>query len=252
MTLQRLISQTCRRRLKVLIFLPVVATISLPQVLFSASFDCRKASTFVEEAICNDAILSRLDDALGENYRYMKAANIGDGALNHLVETQRQWLKNRNRCQTRNCIFNAYISRVDEVCDYPVISGIHPGCTTVDAIIPQTEPTGYAPIRIQFPRGGTGTSWTGSIREGRQDFILNLGRGQAFSVMGGDVYTWSVITPNGQELGCHGGSYCPPGETIWSLPATGDYRVVTEYRMSSCANCQTMAKRKVTVMFEAR
>ena len=44
----------------------------------SASFDCTKASTFVEKAICSDPKLSRQDEVLGENYKYMSASNIGD------------------------------------------------------------------------------------------------------------------------------------------------------------------------------
>ncbi len=32
------------------------------------------------------------------------------------------------------CIEAAYRSRVDDVCDYPVISGIHPSCTSSDEI----------------------------------------------------------------------------------------------------------------------
>ena len=238
-------------RLCVLLSITFVAPL-LPSFADAASFDCRKAGTFVETAICDDPVLSRLDDALGENYRYMKASDIGDGARSHLVSTQRQWLKNRNSCQTRNCILNAYMSRVDEVCDYPVITGVHPVCTTVSEIVPLQQSGQFAPVRINFSRGSTGASWNGPIRDGRQDFFLNLGEGQSFSVMGNDVYTWSIIAPNGRELGCNGGNYCAPGGTIWALPQTGDYRVVTTYRMSSCATCAVSAERSVTLFFEAK
>ncbi len=39
---------------------------------YAASFDCNKAS----KTICNDQLLSKLDDTLSENYNYMPASNI--------------------------------------------------------------------------------------------------------------------------------------------------------------------------------
>lgn len=34
---------------------------------YAASFDCNKASNFIEKAICNDRQLSKLDEMLSEN-----------------------------------------------------------------------------------------------------------------------------------------------------------------------------------------
>lgn len=100
----------------------------------AASFDCQKASTSIEKAICSNPTLSKLDDVLAENYKYMMAANIGDGARKDLKQTQRAWIAKRNKCADGKCIEAAYRSRVDEVCDYPVISGVHPLCTSEDEI----------------------------------------------------------------------------------------------------------------------
>jgi uncharacterized protein len=36
---------------------------------YGASFDCSKATTLVENAICNDAEISALDDLLMETYK---------------------------------------------------------------------------------------------------------------------------------------------------------------------------------------
>lgn len=94
----------------------------------AASFDCTKASNFVEKAICTDSILGKLDDALSENYKYMLASNIGDGARKDLRATQKQWLSERNKCTSNKCVTEAYRKRIDEVCDYPVLSGMHPNC----------------------------------------------------------------------------------------------------------------------------
>jgi uncharacterized protein len=98
------------------------------------SFDCSKASTPVEKMICSDSLLGRLDVALTNNYKMMMAANIGDGAKQHLKTTQREWLTRRNGCADRDCLEAAYRSRIDEICDYPVVSGVHPMCSYSDDI----------------------------------------------------------------------------------------------------------------------
>jgi hypothetical protein len=108
-----------------------------------------------------------------------------------------------------------------------------------------------APIRIQFQQGSISAEWRGSIQRGVQDFYLRLGRYQNFTLESGDVYSWSMVAPNGQVLGCNGSSYCAPGESIF-LPMTGDYRVQTSYRMSDCANCPVATSRRVNLVFIAR
>jgi uncharacterized protein len=100
----------------------------------AVSFDCTKAATFVEKEICNDPILGKLDDALGANYKQMLSSNIGSGAAKDLKATQKAWLTIRNKCSTKQCVVDAYRKRVDDICDYPVISGVHPNCTSSDDI----------------------------------------------------------------------------------------------------------------------
>ncbi len=112
----------------------------------SASFDCTKASTFVEKAICSDPKLSRQDEVLGENYKYMSASNIGDGARKDLKATQRTWIMERNKCTDNECITNAYRKRIDEICDYPVVSGVHPTCVSAEEV--EAE---FAPKKQQAP-----------------------------------------------------------------------------------------------------
>jgi uncharacterized protein len=64
----------------------------------------------------------------------MLASDIGDGARKYLKTMQKKWLSNRNKCTNNNCLLEAYRKRVDEVCEYPVISGVHPICTYSDDI----------------------------------------------------------------------------------------------------------------------
>ncbi len=108
--------------------------VASPQAALMPSFDCTKASTFSEKAICSDPLLGNLDGALSKNYKYMLASDIGDGARNDLKTTQKDWLAERNKCTDNQCLANTYRKRMDEVCEYPVISGAHPICTTSDDI----------------------------------------------------------------------------------------------------------------------
>ena len=100
-------------------------------------------------------------------------------------------------------------------------------------------------IRIQFQRGAISSEWHGTIYRGAQDFILRLGAYQNFTVHSPDVYSWSVISPRGQELSCDG------GDCTLSLPMSGDYIIKTYYRMDSCYNCPVAASRKVAIAFIA-
>ncbi|WP_168224696.1 lysozyme inhibitor LprI family protein [Rhodoferax aquaticus] len=99
----------------------------------AASFDCSKASTYVERTICTDAQLERLDVALAENYKGMLASDFG-GSRKLLQEEQLRWLTQRNQCKTAKCLIDAYRKRVDETCDYGVVTGVHPVCTPSEDI----------------------------------------------------------------------------------------------------------------------
>lgn len=92
------------------------------------SFDCSKASTLVETTICGNGLLARLDVALARTYSDVRGSDIGDDARSYLRNTQREWMQRRNRCADVSCIERAYRDRIDEVCETPVLSGVHPGC----------------------------------------------------------------------------------------------------------------------------
>ena len=99
--------------------------------VFAVSFDCSNAATFVERTICSDDELGRMDDALTENYIGMMHSDFG-GSVEELKREKIRWIKQRNQCKTRQCIVDAYKKRLDETCDYGVISGVHPICTLSD------------------------------------------------------------------------------------------------------------------------
>lgn len=79
----------------------------------AASFDCSKATTLVENAICNDVEISALDDLLMDTYK-KALANTDDQS--GLKGEQRSWLKNkRNTCKNVACVKQAYVLRISEL-----------------------------------------------------------------------------------------------------------------------------------------
>ena len=110
------------------------AASAAPTKLLAPSFDCAKASTVVERMICADSSLGNLDGVLAQNYRAMLAADIGDGARGALKQSQRDWNARKNACDDVECVRALYLTRVDEVCDIPVLGGAHPECKTSESL----------------------------------------------------------------------------------------------------------------------
>jgi uncharacterized protein YecT (DUF1311 family) len=79
----------------------------------AASFGCEKATSEVEEIICSDNELSRLDESLNKVYlQALKRTDIKE----QTIENQRQWLKKvRNACQDADCLKVAYETRIWEL-----------------------------------------------------------------------------------------------------------------------------------------
>lgn len=74
----------------------------------AASFDCSKARAAPERMICGDARLSELDDQLAAAYRSaVQAAPSSD----RLRIEQQQWIAERNRCMTVDCLAGEYRAR---------------------------------------------------------------------------------------------------------------------------------------------
>ncbi|MCG3694191.1 lysozyme inhibitor LprI family protein [Aliarcobacter butzleri] len=100
---------------------------------YNPSFDCSKVKKdSVEHMICTDNILSKSDEILAENYWSMLYSDIGEGAKLALKISQKKWIIKRNLCSTKDCIYKEYKQRINEICDYPVISGVHPICTYLE------------------------------------------------------------------------------------------------------------------------
>ncbi|MEB4589780.1 lysozyme inhibitor LprI family protein, partial [Candidatus Thiothrix sp. Deng01] len=60
----------------------------------AASFDCAKATTKVEKAICADDGLSSLDDEMAAAYKLA----LKKGNASKIKSAQKDWLQERNSC----------------------------------------------------------------------------------------------------------------------------------------------------------
>lgn len=79
----------------------------------AAGFDCSKASTAVEKAICGDAKLSSLDEELSAIYSKALSSAVDRDAMK---AEQRRWLaQGRNKCVDALCLEEAYRVRFAEL-----------------------------------------------------------------------------------------------------------------------------------------
>lgn len=107
--------------------LVIAGLLSLSCNAFTAnnpSFDCAKASTFVEKSICSDSKLSELDILLMSSYKKAYSTTKDQESLK---TEQKSWLKNvRNTCQNNKCLEDAYNSRMSQLnTSSPVSSNKH-------------------------------------------------------------------------------------------------------------------------------
>jgi uncharacterized protein YecT (DUF1311 family) len=85
-------------------------------VTANPSFDCNRARTRGEVAVCNDLGLAALDRQMaGEFNSAMRQANRQQRAL--LERTRGRFLSFRDRCSTNQCIADAYRGRMREISD---------------------------------------------------------------------------------------------------------------------------------------
>ncbi|MDD1611201.1 MAG: lysozyme inhibitor LprI family protein [Methylococcaceae bacterium] len=81
----------------------------------AVSFDCQKAKTFIEKAICQNPDLSELDDELGSQYQMALTNNKKPEVFK---KQQLTWLKQRDTCQTVDCVKKAYKQRIATLVKY--------------------------------------------------------------------------------------------------------------------------------------
>jgi uncharacterized protein len=81
----------------------------------AASFDCSRAATATEKAICANPRVSDLDEYLGRYYQAGRAS-MGRDAAACLASNQRDWLRSvRNACKDAACLERVYLLRLAEL-----------------------------------------------------------------------------------------------------------------------------------------
>jgi uncharacterized protein len=92
----------------------LLALLFLPLTGQAASFNCAKATTLVETAICANPRLSELDELLAQLY---KEALSKDPSIR---SEQIAWMKTRNQCRDEACLLSIYESRIGDVTNFIV------------------------------------------------------------------------------------------------------------------------------------
>lgn len=99
-------------KLNLMLFV-AVCTVATPTQ--AASFNCLQVVTNVERIVCNDPVISKLDDELAKAYRDVMDAASAE-SKDQLIVDQRRWLTRvRNICVDEGCLKKAYDSRKVEM-----------------------------------------------------------------------------------------------------------------------------------------
>lgn len=93
--------------------------------LYSASFDCTKASTTIEKAICKSNTVSKIDEKLSMTFNTIRKS-LNTKESKKFIEAQKLWLKKRdtefaqkiNDTEKENFLYSFYENRLDELKEY--------------------------------------------------------------------------------------------------------------------------------------
>jgi uncharacterized protein len=153
------------------------------------SFDCAKAISSAEKAVCASPGLSALDRVLSEVYGRAKAA---PGAPASLAAEQRGWIKGRDDCwktgDVAECVKDDYVTRIAELVTLipaaargaPVVGPIPTTCDgiadRIEAVFVNTEPgyltLGWGDMRVVLDQAisASGARFTAELDGGKYEF----------------------------------------------------------------------------------
>ena len=132
--------------------LALLLSTAFENVAKAASFDCSKATTKTEIAICNDPELSALDERLGAAYLVAKRLNASEKTK----RDQLSWLKLRDKCENLLCVKKKYLGRLVELTDFDYeyrkpLFPLKPKCSSEDYDYADGSDNYYSPdIAFQF------------------------------------------------------------------------------------------------------
>lgn len=83
------------------------------------SFDCAKATIKIEKMICEDSSgdLQNLDRRISQNYQHIKV-KLDKNDKKALLDSQKSWLKTRERCESKECLKELLQNRIKELQTY--------------------------------------------------------------------------------------------------------------------------------------
>ena len=81
----------------------------------AASFDCNRARTATEHAVCADRGLNDQDVRMSQLYDIVRRL-VPMGTRGAIMDDQTRWLRERNRCGgDRRCLATAYSRRIGQL-----------------------------------------------------------------------------------------------------------------------------------------
>ncbi|MDX7999401.1 DUF1311 domain-containing protein [Xenorhabdus sp. Reich] len=82
---------------------------------FAASFDCAKAKTADEKAICSNQKLNDLDVEMSVKYHFLRGL-FAMGVSGEMYDNQTAWLKQRQKCKRDTaCLMQSYHQRIKQL-----------------------------------------------------------------------------------------------------------------------------------------
>ncbi len=80
--------------------------------MYLTSFECKKQRSEVEEIICTDEELAKLDNRLGAEIKILLEKSEDTKAVR---DEQKNWLKNnRDKCKDKDCLMTEYKTRLEK------------------------------------------------------------------------------------------------------------------------------------------
>src|SRR5215471_4723156 len=94
------------------VLMAACSTAAFSNIAKGVSFDCSKATYTAEVLVCQNPVLSALDDRLAALYSSVRQQSSNP---HQLILDERAWVARRNACRTIECISKAYKSRLSEL-----------------------------------------------------------------------------------------------------------------------------------------
>lgn len=78
---------------------------------YTTSFECNEAKGFAEETVCQNEELAKLDNQLGAK---LKQALETSETTKKIRDSQKAWLKKRDKCEDEECLKTQYKNRLED------------------------------------------------------------------------------------------------------------------------------------------